>query len=183
MAKDLEYFKEFLDNPGAYKVKEFYDYVHEWGDYITAHKDEFNYLEDEEWREIKERVLEALIIHEDLREEFEDLNERLKAIDELETDAEKIEFYKEWLAFVKTHQADYDFAEEDIAEAEELLGKLIIDVLDAEILEERLKRHKTSHQKSLAQLDDSLAEQYERTGKRAVLTALQFKFSKRLKGN
>ncbi len=183
MAKELEYFKDFLENPGSYKVKEFYDYVREWVKYITDHKDEFNYLEDEEWREIKERVLEAFDIKEDLRDEFEDMQERLDAADELETDTEKIEVYKEWLAFMKRNQAEYDFADEDIAEYEKQLGKLIIDVLDAEIIQERLKRHKTKYEKSLEKLDNILAEQYRRTGKRAVLTALQFKFSKRLKGN
>lgn len=181
MKRDLEYFKDFLENPGSYKVKEFYDYIREWVEYVKDHKDEFNYLEDEEWREIKERVLDALELQEDLREEFEDIQERLDAADELGTDAERIEVYKEWLAFMKRYQAEYDFADEDIAESEKLLGKLIIDVLDAEIIEERLKRYRTGYEKSLEKLDNILAEHYRRTGKRLVLTALPIR--KRLRGN
>jgi chromosome segregation ATPase len=183
MAKDLEYFKDFLDNPGSYKVKEFYEYIREWVKYVTEHKDEFNYLEDEEWREIKERVLEALEIKEDLRDEFEELEERLDAVHELETEAEKLEVYREWLEFMKKNQAEYAFTDEQISKTEAQLHKLTLSILDCEASQERLKRSRKEYQESLEELDDSIFEHYVRTGKRPVLSALQFKFGKRLKGN
>ena len=183
MAKELEYFKDFLENPSSYKVKEFYEFIHEWIDYIKAHADEFNYLEDEEWREIKDRVLEALEEKEDLREEFEELEERLDSVEELEIDADRIAVYKEWQAFMEKYQDEYGFTDEQIAESEAHLNELILKVLDYEVAEERLKGSSMRYRKSLEKLDNTLAEHYERTGKRLVVTALQFKFSKRLKGN
>jgi chromosome segregation ATPase len=183
MAKELEYFKEFLENPSSYKVKEFYEFIHQWIDHIKAHEGEFNYLEDEEWREIKDRVLEALEEKEDMRDEFNELQERLDAAQELETDAEKIAVYKEWQEFMKGNQDEYNFTDEQIADSEAQLDNLILSVLDCEIAEERLKGSRRRYQNSLAELDDSLAEHYERTGRRLVLTSLAFKFNKRLKGN
>ncbi|HEY0427604.1 MAG TPA: hypothetical protein VGC76_07455 [Pyrinomonadaceae bacterium] len=183
MVKDLEYFTDFLENPGSYKVREFYEFIHEWIKYVKAHENEFNYLEDEEWREIKDRVLEALEIKEDLRDEFEDLQERLDAIEDSDNDAEKIAVYKEWTAFMKTNQTEYGFTDEQIADSESSLNNLILSVLDCEVAEERLRGSRHRYQKSLAKLDDSLAEHYERTGRRLVLTALQFKYRKRLRGN
>ena len=181
MSKDLEYFKDFLENPASFKVREFYSIIREWAEYTIAHKDEFNYLEDEEWREIRERVLAALEIKEDLKEEFEDLESKLDLVKNLVADAEKISVYKEWLEFIKRNQAEYDFSDETITSSEAGLNKLIISVLDCEIAEERLKGSKMKYAKSIRDLDDSMVEHYQRTGKRPVLSALQFK--KRNRGN
>jgi regulator of replication initiation timing len=183
MAKELEYFKDFLANPSSYKVKEFYEFIHEWIDYIKAHKDEFNYLEDEEWREIKERVLEALEEKEDMRYEFEELQERLDAVEGSQVDDEKIALYKEWQEFMRRNQDEYGFTDEHIADSQEHLDDLILSVLDCEAAHQRLIRHTRNYQKSLAKLDESLTEFYLRTGRRLVLTSLAFKFNKRLKGN
>ena len=181
MSKDLEYFKDFLANPESYNIRDFYSIICKWAEYTIAHKDEFNYLEDEEWREIRERVLHALEIKEDLKEEFENIKFKLGFIEKLTTDADKITVYKEWLEFIKRNQTEYDFSDETITSSEAGLNKLIISVLDCEVAEERLKGGKMRYAQSIRDLDDSMVEHYQRTGKRPVLSALQFK--KRNRGN
>jgi chromosome segregation ATPase len=181
MAKELEYFKEFLANPSSYKVKEFYEFLHEWIEYITTHKGEFNYLEDEEWREIRERLRAAFEIKEDLRLEFEEIEEKLDALSDDNSDDETIAVYKEWLEFMKRTQTEYGFTDKQIAGAEARLEKLILSVRKCEIAEENLRKSEFEYQKSLEELDDSLVEHFERTGKRPILSALQL--SKRFKGN
>lgn len=183
MAKDLEFFNDFFAKPEAMKAREFYMYVHEWLEYLKEHKGEFNYLEDEEWRERKDRVLAVLTEQEDLREEFEDIEERLDSIEEFETGAEKIAVYEEWMAFMRRNQENYDISEEDLADMEVRMKEAILAILDCEAAEERLKRSKTKYQKSIANLDETLSEYYVRTGRRLVVTSLAFKFGKRLKGN
>jgi prefoldin subunit 5 len=183
MAKELEYFNDFFEKPESMKAREFYSYVHEWLAYLKEHEGEFNYLEDEEWRERKDRVLAVLTEQEDLREEFEDIEERLDAIEELETGAEKIALYEEWMAFMRKNQENYDIAEEDLAEMEVKMKKAILAILDLDAAEERLKRSKAKYHKSVANLDETLSEHYVRTGRRLVLSSLAFKMGKRLKGN
>ena len=175
MSKDLEYFKDFLANPESYNIRDFYSIICEWAEYTIAHKDEFNYLEDEEWREIRERVLHALEIKEDLKEEFENIKFKLGFIEKLTTDADKITVYKEWLEFMKKYQFEYDFPDEAIASSEANLNKFIISVLDCEVADERLKGGKMRLEQSIKDLENSLFEHYQRTGKRPVLSALQFK--------
>lgn len=184
MAKDLEYFKDFLENPGSYIVREFYEMVREWADYIIAHKNEFNYLEDEQWREIRERLRAAFEIKEDLRLEFEEIEEKLDALDALDDDVnddDAIAVYQEWLEFMKRTQTEYGFTDEQIAESEARLENLIESVRKCEIAEENLRKSESQYRKSLEKLDDSLAEHFERTGKRPILSALQL--NKRFKGN
>ena len=182
MAKDLEYFDDFFAKPESMKAREFYEYVHEWLEYLKEHEGEFNYLEDEEWRERKDRVLAVLTEQEDLKDEFECIQENLDAIDEFET-SEKIEIYEEWLAFMQKNQANYEISDEDLAKAEADIKDAILTTLDIEVIDERLKRHKAKYQKSIANLDETLSEFYVRTGRRLVLTSLAFKMGKRLKGN
>jgi hypothetical protein len=183
MAKPLEFFDDFFDHPEKMKAREFYMYVHEWLEYLKEHKGEFNYLEDEEWRDRKDRVLAVLTEQEELHEEFQEIEERLDLIDELETGAEKIAAYEDWMAFMRKNQANYDVPEKDLAEMEVQMKEAILTILDCDIAEERVKRSKAKYQKSVANLDDTLSEFYLRTGKRLVLTSLAFKFGKRLKGN
>ena len=175
MSKDLEYFKDFLANPESYNIRDFYSIICEWAEYTIAHKDEFNYLEDEEWREIRERVLHALEIKEDVKEEFEDIKFKLDLLEKLTTDADKITVYKEWLEFMKKYQFEYDFPDEAIASSEANLNKFIISVLDCEVADERLKGGKMRLEQAIKDLENSIFEHYQRTGKRPVLSALQFK--------
>ena len=181
MSKDLGYFKDFLANPESYNIRDFYSIICEWAEYTIAHKDEFNYLEDEEWREIRERVLHALEIKEDLKEEFEDLESKLDLVKNLTADAEKISVYKEWLEFMKKYQFEYDFTDEVIKESERRLNIFINAVVNFEFKEKELKESDIKLQKALEKLDNSIFANYERTGKRPILTSLKSK--KGTKGN
>jgi hypothetical protein len=179
----LDYFDDFFADPASLKVREFYEYVHEWLAYLKEHEGEFNYLEDEEWRERKDRVLAVLTEQEDLREEFEDLQDWLESAHESKNDQSLIAANKEWLAFMKRNQTNYGFTDEDIAEGERRLQELIISVFECEAAHERLKRSEKNLRKSIEKLDEGLSEHYRRTGKRLVMTSLAFKFGSRLKGN
>jgi predicted nucleic acid-binding Zn-ribbon protein len=181
MSKPLEYFKEFLENPKQYNVQDFYRWLHEWIDYVTGHKHEFNYLEDEEWREIKDRVLEALTIMEDLKDEFHDLEDRLDEVSQSGSDAERIEVYTEWLEFMKRYQREYQFTDQQIQTAEKSLNKLILSVMDCEIAEERVRGSQKKVQESTKVMFDALFNHYQKTGKYPVLVPDIYK--KRLKGN
>lgn len=182
MAKPLEFFDEFFAAPEKMRAQEFYMYVHEWLDYLKEHEGEFNYLEDEEWRERKDRVLAVLTEQQENRYEFEDFEEMLDAIDEYEDD-DKIAIYQDWVAFMKKNQWNYNISDEDLADLEVKTKDLIISILDCKVIEERLKRNRAGYQKSLAELDEMLSEYHVRTGRRIVMTALSRKFRKRLKGN
>jgi chromosome segregation ATPase len=184
MERDLEYFREFLANPGSYIVQEFYEMLGEWGEYIVAHKNEFNYLEDEEWREIRERLAAAFEVKENLRLEFEELEAKLDALDDdddSENEDEHVAVRKEWVEFIKRNQTEYGFTDEQVAECERRFEKYVQSVRKWEIAEENLRKSEIEYQKSIEELDDSLAEHFERTGKRPILTT--FQLSKRFKGN
>lgn len=181
MEKEFEYFKDFLEDPGSYNVREFFEWVHEWAQYLTTHKDEFNYLEDEEWREIRERLIAAFEVKEDLRLEFEDLSERLEAFDENTSDQDRIDLYRDWLEFMKRNQAEYEFTDEQIAGSEIVLNNFKQSVRKSEIAEENLRKSTIELQKSIDELDEALFEHYERTGKRPILTSLHAK--KKISGN
>lgn len=72
MSKDLDYFAEFLANPAAYEFNEFYRMAGAWSKYIRDHKEDFNYLEDDQWKEIRERLLTELNKRETHRREVEE---------------------------------------------------------------------------------------------------------------
>ena len=178
MNKDLEYFKLFLDDPGAYKVKEFYEWIREWAEYIEEHKHEFNYLEDEEWSEVKDRVLEVLTVQEDRREEFWEIQEWIEEANETDDYDEKAASRKAWLEFMKRNKWSFDFTDEQIDEYEKAYGEMVIANLDIQASEERLKRSRGRYERELEKLDEALTEHYLRTGRRLVLTSLT-----RRKGN
>lgn len=180
MNKDLAYFKNFLDNPASFKVSEFYVMLRDWAEYIRTHKDEFNYLEDEEWREIRERVIAAFNLKEKLTQEFDEIGLKFDMV-ESGSDEDHIAVIKEWLAFMKKNQAEYDFPDENIAVMEAKLNNLVTSVLNSKIANAKLRESEIQVEKSLEKLDDAIFEHYERTGKRPVLTALRV--NKNLKGN
>ncbi len=181
MSKDLEYFKDFLENPALFKVREFYSMLREFVDYINAHKDDFNYHEDEEWREIRERVFVELEKKEKLKAEFVALDVKMELASEKGTDADKINVNKEWIEFMKRNKFQYDFTDEMIKESEKRLNVFINSIIDHEFKEKELKESEIKLQKALAKLDNSIFANYERTGKRPILTSLKSK--KPIKGN
>lgn len=181
MSKDLEYFKDFLENPASFKVKEFYETLRDWAEYVATHKDEFNYVEDEDWRETRERLNDAFQKKEMLKAEFEEVTSKLELMENSSDDSNKITVYTNWVEFMKRNQVEYNFSDEAIALVELLLNNFIVSAYNFEVAAEAEKESQIKYEKSLENLDDKLFEHYERTGKRPVLNALQLKNKK--KGN
>lgn len=184
MSRDLDYFTEFLEDPSAVSFGEFYRMLKEWADYINAHKGEFDYLADDEWKDIRERLLAEFPKREEVKEAVEEewaelceLGENLENLD----DNEMIELLNRELEFMKTYQGFYNFTDEDIAYLEEKIPNYIESVREAEIAEEKARISKQNLDKSIADLDDCLVNQYERTGKIPSITSYSDK--KKHKGN
>lgn len=178
--KDLKYFKDFHENPKPYVNKVFYEFIHEWIKYIKAHKKDFNYLEDDEWKEIRERLLEELTRREDLKDEFFELEEEIHATRE-ENREHFLELQKEFIQFMKDNQFEFEFSDEQISEIEAHLESAIRAGEECKIIQEKLRRSKIVYEDSIVDLADSLFEHYQHTGKRPVLTSLRSK--KKIKGN
>ena len=184
MSRDLEYFTEFLADPSAVSLGEFYRMAKEWGRYIIDHKGEFDYLADDEWKDIRERLLDEFQIREELKEtveaEWEELCEIIENFPNLDND-EKIEFLKRKLEFMKTYQGFYNFRDEDIAYFEEKIPKYIESARKTEIAEEQTRISKQELDKSIADLDEYLVNYYERTGK--IPSVPSYSDKKKHKGN
>ena len=184
MSKDLNYFTEFLEDPSAFSLGEFYRMVKEWANYVTAHKGEFDYLADDEWKDIRERLLAELPKREKIKEEVEaewaelcELGENLPNLD----DKVKIELLNRQLEFMKTYQGFYNFRDEDIAYFEEKIPKYIESVRKTEIAEDQVRISKQELVKSIADLDEFLVNYYERTGK--IPSIPSYADKKKHKGN
>lgn len=180
MSKDLKYFKEFLENPAAYNNRDFYGRLREWADYIDEHKDEFNYLQDDEWKETRERIIADIDRREDAREEFDELNEEFEKVHKLDYQ-KKIFLYQRWLLFMKTNQFLYDFTDEQISDMTEHLERSIRAEERCLIAGENLRVAEAEAEKSLKELDEALDEHYKNTGKIPILTMLPTK--KKYDGN
>ncbi len=172
MSKDLEYFKDFLEDPVSFNIPRFYAMLHEWAEYIKTHKGEFDYIEDENWREIRERIIAAFHKKEEITAEFEKVSLNFEEMTSLDNDDDKLVAYKEWMEFMKKYQVDYAFTDEDIALNEMMLNNLIASIHNSKVAEESAKEAELKAQQALKNLDNAIFETYERTGKRPVLTAL-----------
>jgi len=165
---DLEYFREFLENPSAYPIGRFYSMLRAWGRYLSEHKDKFNYLEDEEWREIRERLIAEYPHREELKaqidEEWEEINEIEEDADNL-TDEELIEYFQKQLEFMKKYQELYDFTDEQIESGIEKLNNYIKTIENQKIADRNYRISKENLAKSIVDLDEELVKVYERTGK------------------
>lgn len=184
MSKDLDYFTEFLANPAAYEFNEFYQWARKWGQYVLDHKDEFNYLEDDEWKEIRERLLDEFYKREDRMEAVEDEWEELCEIGEnLETlgDKEAIKYLKRRLEFIKEYQGFLKFEDKDVTDFEKHITKFVASVRNSETANLWVSLKKINLDKSIAELDDELVKYYERTGK--IPTLLNYNVKKKHDGN
>lgn len=185
MSKDLDYFAEFLADPSKYPFDEFHGWVKQWGQYISDHKDEFNYLEDDEWKEIRERVLDALYDSEDqmdaVKEEWEEISKIGENIEKM-GDRESIKYLRRRLKFMKDYKNYCGFKDEDIAELEKHTAELIIHVRAAEAARLNLQMSRVNVSRSVAELDEQLVRYYERTGKIPSIPNFEVKIKKH-KGN
>lgn len=174
MSRDLEYFTEFLADPSAYSFDEFFRWVREWGRYILDHKDEFNYLEDDEWKEIRERLIAEFEKREDkmdaVDDEWDEIGAMLENAANL-SDKEKIELYERQIQFMKDYKSYFNFTEEQITELAVRLARFVESVRKVELLKMQTDLKKIDYEKSIAELDDELVRYYERTGKIPRVTA------------
>ena len=180
MNRDYEYFTEFFKDPTQFNNFDFHEIMREWIEHMQEHAGEFNYLEDEEWRERRERIIEDIGRRVDIREEFDELIE-ISELNAPVSDADKITIQERWVNFLKNNQFDYEFTDEQIAAADAELKELKRLCEECRIFEERAKIARLEEQKALANLDEALVKYYERTGKRIVLPAHTFK--KKPQGN
>lgn len=178
--KEFNIYHEFFEKPESFNNREFYDWVKKWGTYLSEYKDEFKYLEDDDWAEIRDRLLNELYRREDLNDEFDALREELEAGMDDYSD-ERIDFYRRWVEFMKRNRFEFDFSDELVNEAELKLDKLNRKLDEQIFARAKLERLKIELDEDIASLDDKMAEYYERTGIRPVLNALPGK--NRIKGN
>lgn len=172
MNHDLEFFAAFLEDPSAPDIADFYLMIKLWGEYLHTHKADFNYLEDDDWKEIRERLIEEYGKRESIRRAIEDEWDELCEIGENNdhfSDDELIKFGRRRLEFLKTHQRLYRFPDEEIAQFEKTMSSFEESVEQEKIAGEKSRLAKMQLDESIANLDDTLADIYERTGKRIIL--------------
>lgn len=184
MSRDLDYFTEFLADPSAYSFDDFFRIAKQWGRYILDHKDEFDYLVDDEWKEIRERLIGEFESREDemdaVDEEWEEICEITDDLDNL-YGWELVKFLSRRLAFMKKYQYYLNCPDESIAFLETNLPQLIESLRAAEMSELEVRVSKMRLDKAIAKLDENLVSYYERTGK--ILSFPSYPDKKRYKGN
>ncbi len=185
MNRDLDYFTEFLADPSAVSLGEFYRMVKEWANYVMAHKDDFDYLADDEWKEIRERLLAELSIREAKKEaveaEWAEMCEIFENVENLH-DWELVKLLNRQLEFMKAYQGFYNFTDEAIVHLETKIPEFVEKIKIAEKAEAEARKSKMKLDQSIADLDDELVRHYERTGKIVSLPSYPNK-KKKPKGN
>jgi len=180
----LEYFTEFLEDPSVPDINEFFRILRRWIKYIEAHKDEFNYLADDEWKEVRERLIAELDIRVDIKDdlefEFDEINGEFEKIPEGDFD-KSLELFNRRLEFMKTYKYVFDFSDEVINEFEEKIIDYAKGLEAARQADENVRIKQMELDIAIAALDDDLAKHYERTGKVPVLPSYPDK--KVYKGN
>jgi hypothetical protein len=172
MSYDLEYFTEFLEDPSAPDIGEFYEMLTEWAGYVREHRDEFDYLADDEWKEIRERLIAEVGKRDSLRKVIEvEWEESCRILEDTSqaSDDEVLEALKTQLRIIRTYRKLHDFADEEISLLENHIADFSEKIRDAQIAEENARMAQIALEKSIINLDESLANYQERTGKTPVL--------------
>jgi hypothetical protein len=151
--KDLEYFREFLEHPETFRHADFYDWVNKWGNYIKAHKKDFNYLRGDEWKEIRERLIIEVrkrdAIDPKLLKEYNQICKDIQSIKFGVFDERFIEILRRFAEFTKKYAEEFRFSEQDIFDAEE---DLRLSLIDYETQKAEREKHKSYEQKLLRAL-------------------------------
>jgi hypothetical protein len=144
MKRDLEYFREFLERPETFRHGDFYEMLNEWGEYVIAHKEDFDYLHDEEWKEIRERlkadVRKREAIAPELLEEYKRMCEGIHSIKLGYWDERSIEILRHSAEFIKKYRDEFRYSDQDIFEAEEDLRLSLMEYEEQKAAMERQKR-------------------------------------------
>lgn len=176
MSRDLEYFAEFLADPAKYEFDEFHRLAKEWARYIKDHENEFNYLEDDDWKEIRERLLDVFYAREhemdEVEDEWDEIGEMIENSHQL-SDQEKIKLYERQIQFMKNYRSYFNFTEDSIKELSRRLGNFVRSSRQVELLKLRTALKQADYDKLIAELDDGLFDYLEGTGKTPRITAHQ----------
>lgn len=152
--KDLEYFREFLEHPESFVHGDFHTMLVEWAAYVKAHKEDFDYLNDEEWREIRERIVADLhkreTIPKKVIKEFESLySEEIETLSGDEYVERLLEVLKRELSFMKKYQAEFRFPDREIAQAEEDLKACLKEYEKQKAAEQKAKQDEINLQNAI----------------------------------
>jgi len=172
MSYDLKYFTEFLEDPSVPEIGEFYDMLTKWAEYLREHQDEFDYLADDEWKGIRERLIDEIeerdVLRKTIDAEWEEACRILEDPSEASDDA-VLEALKKQLEIMKTYRKLHESTEEHIISLENHIADFTEKIRDARIAGEKARMAQLALENSIANLDDSLAKYQERTGKTPVL--------------
>lgn len=184
MSRDLDYFTEFLENPSKPSLGEFYRMAKEWGTYLQEHKGDFNYLEDDDWKEIRERFIAEYLVREEEKQDVEDewacIGIMVDRIEEL-SDLNALALLKRQTAFLEKYRDLYNVTDEMLKDSKAAYKKLEKSMKEAKIAEAKLRISEQNLQQSIADLDDHLVEAEEKTGKKQQM--FFYKGKKGYKGN
>lgn len=169
MSYELVYFKEFLDDPSTPNIAEFYKMINRWGEYVIAHKGDFNYLKDKEWAEIRERLnvetKKRNLLKRRLEDEWEAFYKELEKLDKIPNPSKMLKILKRELAFMKTHKDFFGFGDKDIAECARDVKELETNLFVAQMAQENSVRSEREFEESLAKIDESMLKAEKKTGK------------------
>ena len=180
--KDFEYFRDFLENPETYKTFDFYKYANEWAEYVMAHAAEFNYFEDDNWKEIRDRILLEFGKREEVRSEIEEIETGLVRADQVGDDNLYLQLSVELHDLIKKHQYNLNFSDEALAKMEKKLETCRrARYTEYNNTQEKNVESTMETGNSVEDLDDTLAAHFERTGKRMAHTSLKAKKSNKRK--
>lgn len=171
MEYELDYFTEFLEDPSKVGLSEFYRMVKLWGGYLQAHKGEFNYLEDDEWKEIRERLIAEYQEREEFKEElfaeWDDLLE--KSEDDSLSDEEHLKYMYKNLEFMTVNRDSLGCTDEQLADMKERIKAYEKSIEAEKIAKENLRHAEIAVEKSLDKLENSMFEHLEKTGKTPMI--------------
>jgi hypothetical protein len=142
--KDVEYFREFWEHPETFRHGDFYEMLNKWGRYIIAHKGDFDYINDEEWQEIRLRINDDLrkreAIAPELRKQHRQMCRDIASIKLGVWDERSIEILRRTAEFIKKYRAEFRYSDEDIFDAEEDLRLSLIEYEEQKAAREIQKR-------------------------------------------
>jgi len=162
-----EYFKEFLDDPSVCSLVEFFEMAKAWGAYLLEHP-ELNYLTSDDWKEIRERLLDEFEIRDDARldilDEWDEMLEETR-LNPPTTSEAHLEMARKRVNFMRLHQKILGVSDEKIFESEKILKSMEDDYQHELMLLKKIRRSEFEVENLLADLDDEMVRISEQTGR------------------
>lgn len=175
MEHELEYFTEFLNDSSQMEIGEFYFMLRKWGEYVRDHKEQFNYLEDDEWKEIRERLIAEVRKRDAHKRRLDAELDRIgKALDSLKgaDDHTTLAAMKAQADFIKRYRLLYQVSDEDIAAMDQDIAIYTEHIRRCELAEINTRLAKAKLDESIVKLDESLAKYQQQTGKTPILPVI-----------